>query len=477
LQSSNDLSLSETELHEKQLKKSLGLSDLVLAQVLYVMGLSWVGVAAKLGTAHVFFWVMAVMLFYLPSAAVVIHLSRLMPVEGGLYQWTKFGFGEFAGFMVAWNLWVYAIILNSDVGLNITTLLAYSLGPRAHWMHQSRIAVTIINIVVMLAFTLIAIRGLSFGKWIQNLGGVILVIVLLALIILPFRNLALGRIAEYHPFRTKLPAFNLASLNILGKMGFGALGGFEFMAIFAGETKGSGRAIGRSVLFAAPLIAALFILGTSSVMVFTGAKDLDLVSPISQALTRGARPEDPGYSLIPMTILGLFVIRVAQASLAFTGTSRLPMVAGWDNLLPAWFTRLHPKWGTPVESVLLVGGVTLVAGLVGVAGVGRQEGYQLLQTSSGFLYAVTYLFLFALPLLGRGGQASGAPWCLKAACLSGFLMTALYVVLAAFPIIDVPSPLQFGAKLLSIVCSSNLLGAWIYRSYQRRQRLAALAMS
>jgi amino acid transporter len=153
------------------------------------------------------------------------------------------------------------------------------------------------------------------------------------------------------------------------------------------------------------------------------------------------------------------------------------VVAGWDNLLPAWFTRLHPKWGTPVESILLVGGVTLVAGLVGVAGVGRQEGYQLLQTSSGFLYTVTYLFLFALPLLGRGGQASGAPWWLKAACFSGFLMTALYVVLASFPIIDVPSPLQFGAKLLSIVCSSNLLGAWIYWSYQRRQRLGAAAAS
>jgi hypothetical protein len=52
------------------------------------------------------------------------------------------------------------------------------------------------------------------------------------------------------------------------------------------------------------------------------------VSPISQALTRDARPDDPGYSLIPLTILALFVIRVAQACLTFTGTSRLPMVAG-----------------------------------------------------------------------------------------------------------------------------------------------------
>jgi hypothetical protein len=29
--------------------------------------------------------------------------------------------------------------------------------------------------------------------------------------------------------------------------------------------------------------------------------------------------------------------------LLFAGNSRLPMVAGWDGLLPAWFTRLHHK--------------------------------------------------------------------------------------------------------------------------------------
>ncbi len=90
------------------LRKQLGLTDLVLAQVLCVVGSSWVGIAAKLGRAHVAFWVGAIMLFYLPLAAVVIWLNRLMPLEGGLYQWAKLGFGEMAGFLTAWNLWVYA---------------------------------------------------------------------------------------------------------------------------------------------------------------------------------------------------------------------------------------------------------------------------------------------------------------------------------------------------------------------------------
>src|SRR5271165_6259104 len=100
----------ETGTEERQLPKQLGLGDLILAQILCVVGSSWVGIAAKLGRAHVIFWVVSMLLFYLPLALVVIYLNRLLPLEGGLYQWAKVGFGDMAGFLTAWNLWVYAIM-------------------------------------------------------------------------------------------------------------------------------------------------------------------------------------------------------------------------------------------------------------------------------------------------------------------------------------------------------------------------------
>ena len=53
------------------------------------------------------FWLIAIALFYLPSAAVAVWLNRAMPLEGGLYQWAKLGFNEFFGFIVAWNLWLF----------------------------------------------------------------------------------------------------------------------------------------------------------------------------------------------------------------------------------------------------------------------------------------------------------------------------------------------------------------------------------
>jgi amino acid transporter len=103
------------------LGKELGLRDLVLTRVLVVVGLGWIGTAAKVGPSHIVFWLLAISLFYLPCAAVVIYLTRLMPLEGGLYQWAKLGFNDFVGFLVAWNLWLYVIVNSSEVGLQVST--------------------------------------------------------------------------------------------------------------------------------------------------------------------------------------------------------------------------------------------------------------------------------------------------------------------------------------------------------------------
>ena len=271
-------------------KKELGLTDLVLTQVLFIIGLSWVGVAARLGPAHIVFWLLAIVLFYVPTALVVIHLNRLMPLEGGLYQWAKLGFGEFVGFMVAWNLWLFVIVLTSEIGLIVATNVSYALGPSAAWMAGSKGVIMAATVVVTLALVLVSMLGLGVGKWVHNAGGVLLIVIFIALVALPVVNRAQGHLTSYHPFAIAMPTLSLFSLNILGKLGSGALGGFEYVAIFAGECRNPEKTIGRSVIIAAPLIAVMFILGTSSVLAFLGPDQVDLIGPIPQVLSLGTRP-------------------------------------------------------------------------------------------------------------------------------------------------------------------------------------------
>ena len=102
--------------HSAELKKELGLGDLILTQILYVVGSHWVGTAAKLGSSQIVFWMLAVVWFYVPLTAVVIYLNRVMPLEGGLYQWAKLGFNNFVGFLVGWiQLLNYTATVNGGI--------------------------------------------------------------------------------------------------------------------------------------------------------------------------------------------------------------------------------------------------------------------------------------------------------------------------------------------------------------------------
>src|SRR3989441_8076857 len=173
-------------------KKELGLFDLVLTQIVFVVGTIWVGWAAKLGDHQMVFWVLAIVTFYLPLAAVVIFLNRLMPLEGGVYQWAKLAFNDFVAFMVAWNLWIFGVLVMSGIGLIIKKNIAYAIGPRADWMHENKWVTTLVGVVLMTSLIAASRRGLALGKWVQNFGGAMLILTVAMLILMPFITASRG---------------------------------------------------------------------------------------------------------------------------------------------------------------------------------------------------------------------------------------------------------------------------------------------
>ena len=164
----------------------------------------------------------------------------------------------------------------------------------------------------------------------------------------------------------------------------------------------------------------------------------------------------------------------------FNSSARLPLVAGWDHLLPAWFTRLHPRHKTPVGSIAFIGAAVLVLAVASSLGTGNQEAFQLLSNASGIAYGLAYLVMFAIPLVSAGerraqrrlpGASQRASWTLRLASMSGFAMTLLFVVLSVFPIIDVPHPALFALKIGGVVAGLNAAAALLYwRAQIRRTR-------
>jgi len=98
------------------LRRELKLRDLVMMQVVLIVGFNWTGFAAKQGSSQVLLWLIAILLFYLPLAAVVMKLSRAMPMEGGVYQWARAGISPFAGYMAGWSVTTYAVVIFASTG-------------------------------------------------------------------------------------------------------------------------------------------------------------------------------------------------------------------------------------------------------------------------------------------------------------------------------------------------------------------------
>jgi amino acid transporter len=453
-----------------QLRRQLGLRDLVLAQVLCVVGSSWVGVAAGLGRAQTLMWCAAMLLFYLPMAAVVVGLNSAMPLEGGLYVWAHKAFGALGGFLTAWNLWVYGIAVTATILYAIPTELAYLIGPSAAWLPENHLASETIVIALLAAITVAAVRGLEWGKWIHNVGAIAIMVSYAVLILLPLW--AWLRHVPNHGMELalQLPRRDMRSMALFGQMMFGALCGLEYIAIFAGESRQPARSIARSVWIASPVICAMFILGTSSVAAFATEGKIDFIAPIPQTLRIALGNSGLGNWLAMITILLLQLRLLGASSYIFTGVTRLPMAVGWDELVPKWFTQLDGKRRTPVNSILCA--AALVAALVVMASVGvhAQEAFQVLSNASLTHYELTYLAMFAIPMAGAVALRKSLPGWLKWVSLIGFCATLFSLLISTYPFVDVRDPWVYAGKIAGTVVASNAIAVSFY-TVRRRQRV------
>ena len=465
----------QTAADDHHLPKQMRLRDLVLAQVLTVVGSSWVGLAAGLGRAQLVAWLVAFGLFYLPMAVAVYYLNREMPLEGGLYVWARRAFGDAIGFLTAWNVWTYGLAVIATVLFQIPSELSYMLGPRAAGLPENKLLVAALLAAVLLLLAWTARRGLGLGKWIHNVSGAGMIAVFALLIVSPLWAWSHGAHLHYAPLEFHMPARDPTSLSLLGQVLFAA-SGLEYIAIMAGETHAANRDIGRSVLIASPIIFLMFVLGTAAVLSFHelhARVPINYVAPIPQTLSLAFG--DTGWAALvgKLAILLLQIRILGAASFIFTGVVRLPMAAGWDHLVPEWFSRLHPRFRTPTNSIAVT--TAVVAGLLvlGSAGVHAAEAFNVLNDTSSELYALAYVVMFLIPILGAKALGTRMPGWVAGLCALGVVTMLFVLAFNAYPFVDVASPGGFALKILGTTAVLNALGYGFYRARAARATASA----
>ena len=268
------------------LRKELGLRDLVPMQILLVVGITWAGLAARQGSGHVVYWLLAILMLFLPVAGVVSYCVQIWPLEGGVYQWTKHAIGPFAGFLSAWNFGFWALGAVSEVGIQTATSLSYALGPKAAWIADNHLLINTFSVVIFAIILAVNIPGFGIGRWVAHFGTAVTVLVTLLLAALiffhPHTSAAHPHISPQRPFSLALPTVTLLTINLFSKLTFNALTGLEQVAVFAGETRNAAKTILRSAWIGAPIIAVIFILMSGSMLTYVPADKIDLTGPIPQ---------------------------------------------------------------------------------------------------------------------------------------------------------------------------------------------------
>lgn len=449
------------------LRRVLGLRDLVLFFVTAGTNLQWVASAAAAGPSSLVVWVLGALGMFVPLSVCVLDLSSRYPEEGGLYVWTRRAFGPFVGFMTGWSYWTSNLpyfpgLLYFTAG---NALLA--LGAAGAPLSTSPVYFVTASLSGLALATVLNVRGLEVGKWLNNVGAVTrwgATLVLFALGALAW--IQLGPATTFDR-ATLTPGLGTRELLFFSAIAF-AWTGPEAASFMGDEIQRPKETLPRALGLAAPMIAAIYIFGTLSILVAIPAGEVSGLQGVMQAVSRAE--ERLGLTgITPIAAILITVTCLGSVGAWLEAVARLPFVVGLDRYLPPAFSRLHPRWGSPHVALYTQAGVAALFVVLGQAGTTVQGAYQVLISMTFLVTFIPFVFVFASaiklqndPDRPSGFHVPGGRVTVTLLALVGLLTTAVSMVLSLLPPPGETNTLLATAKIVGLTLVLLLAGAGVY---------------
>jgi amino acid transporter len=452
------------------LHRSLGVRDIVLINIAAILGVRWLSTAAQMGPSSIALWLLAVLVFFIPCSLAVTELSSRQPGEGGLYLWSKSAFGEFHGFIAGWAYWVNNVFYFPSLLMFLAGAFLFIGGER--WLSLGDSGLYNVAFALLLIWAVIGVNiiGVERAKWIASMGAFAAIAVFIVLAITgTWTWIEHGSATQFLSASLVPDVSEFTTLTFFATMTF-AFAGMELAPAMAGEIKDPRRTIPRAIVISGLVIAFIYVVGTSLVMVAVPEGQVNVITGIPQAFAAiGERISLPWLGALG----GLLLVIAATGGLGawVTGVARIPYVIGIDRYLPSALGKTHPRYGTPHVSLITQGIVVSLIILTASLGATIQEAYILLLDLSIILYFIPFLYMFAaLPILRRraGGSDEGVtlvpfgnagPWLFGGL---GFAATMLSVVLAFIPPAGTSNPGLFVAKVVASTLLFLAVGLGFY---------------
>src|ERR1700745_570448 len=449
---------TKTTQSKPHLVRALKLRDLVLFNFVAVLGLRHLGTTAKFGPGSLLMWLIAAVFCFIPQGLAVIELSSRFPKEGGVYFWTKRALGEGHGFFCGWCYWINNVLYYPNLLISAAVIATFVFGKSGSGLSESWAYVLPVTLGTLWIATLINIVGLGTGKWLQNAGGVGTYVPGLILILLGVYGATTAPPANELSVATLKPSLNnLPALSLLASIAF-AFAGLELASTMGDEVENPRRNLPRSIFISAPLIAVVYVLGTTAVLWRLPNKDVNVVSGFLQAIKAGADNISPTLWWLTPLCAALYAIgNLGGVGAWLIGPARVAFVIGLDRYFPKAFGAVHPRWHTPHVAILVQTTLATIFLLLSVLGEGTsvEDVYLILLDTTILIYFIPYLYLFIVFLIYRrrdedasevvlapGGSIGG--WLTG---LSGMIVTLFAMIIATIPPPEMGNPLLFRLKV------------------------------
>lgn len=455
------------------LVRALRLRDLVLFNLVAVLGLRHLGTTAKFGPGSLLMWVLAAVFFFIPQGLAVIELSSRFPKEGGIYFWTKHALGEGHGFLCGWCYWINNVLYYPNLLISAAVIATFIFGKEASGLNDNWAYVLPVTLGTLWLAVLINIVGLGTGKWLQNAGGVGTYIPGFILIALGVYGAMTTPPANEFSLATLKPDLNnLPALNLLASIAF-AFAGLELASTMADEVDNPRRNLPRSIFISGPLIAVVYVIGTAAVLWCVPGKEINVVSGFLQAIKAGADNVSPTLGWVAAFCAALYTVgNLGSVGAWLIGPARVAFVIGLDRYFPKAFGAVHPRWHTPYVAILVQAALATIFLLLSVLGKGTnvEDVYLILLDTQILIYFIPYLYLFIVFLIHRrGGEnskdvvlAPGGSIGAWLTGLSGMLVTLFAMIIATIPPPDMGNALLFRLKVIGGALGFIVIGGLIY---------------
>lgn len=349
---------------DKSLKKVLGSFELTMLGIGAIIG---TGIFVITGIAAADYSGPALILSFVISglacafaALCYAEFAAMVPVAGSAYTYSYSALGEIWAWIIGWDLILeYAVSIAAVAigwsGYVVNILKSLNINLPAAIINSPGINGGVVNLPAILIIGVISTVLLLGVKESAKFNNIIVMIKLA--VVLLFIILAIGHVkpANWHPF---MP-YGFNGVVKGAAIVFFAYIGFDAVSTAAEEVKDPQKDLPKGIINSLIICTVLYIVVSA---ILTGVvpylKYKETAAPVAYALQQIGI----GWGSAMVSVGALCGITSVLLVMMF-GQTRVFFAMSRDGLIPKAFGAVHPKYGTPVSSTIIVAVVTsLIAG-------------------------------------------------------------------------------------------------------------------